>query len=103
MVKLNKVFCFILGVTYSLSVFANNTQPITCQKFQLHGIEQKINKLDEKFQWNDASCKIVATKSIFPRKDENSKFKYEKGMQVFVYQNYELKFICLPGWNCKAW
>lgn len=104
MIKLNKLLYFTLGVTYSFSVFANDIRPITCKEFQTPlEVQQKINKLDQKFEWNNLNCKIIATKSIFPKKYHNEDFKYEKGFQIFVYQDDQLKFICLPGWICKKW
>jgi len=89
----------LIGITFSLPTFAANVKPILCKNF--HGlleIKKQIISLDDKFEWNNPNCKIVGTKSIFPRKS-----KFEKGLQLFVYQDYQLKFICLPGWVCKSW
>ena len=105
-----KVISLILltGITLSMSVFANNSKPFAynrvCKDFKwFPEVKEKISSLDEKFEWNNPDCKILYTKTLLPRKDESGKFHFEKGLQLFVYQNYQLKFICLPGWICKAW
>jgi hypothetical protein len=91
---------FFIEITCSFPAFAANTMPIVCKDFKGLSLEVKkqIISLNDKFDWNNPNCKIVATKSIFPKKD-----KFEKGMQLFIYQDYQLKFICLPGWACKSW
>lgn len=93
----------LIGITFSLPAFSTNVKPILCKDFQWLEIKKQIISLDDKFEWNNPNCKIVGTKSIFPRKDKLGKMQFEKGLQLLVYQNYKLKFICLPGWVCKSW
>jgi len=91
-------------IGYSLSTFACPSHPHRCNHFQgFHGIKQQILSIDKTFQWNTPDCKIVGTESIFPRKNKNGTVRFEKGLQVFVYKNDHLKFICVPGWKCNAW
>jgi hypothetical protein len=99
-----KSLILLFGVALSISAYAHTSKSITCKDFQgLQDLKQKIISLDEKFDWNSSDCKIVGTRSTFPKKDNHGKFKFENGLQVFVYQDYQLKFICLPGWLCKTW
>lgn len=101
--KFKKFIYVLIGMAYSLTVFADGTNPITCSDFQVPlEIKQRISSFNQKFQWNNSNCKIVATKSIFP-KEKNNVLAYERGFQVFIYQDDQLKYICLPGWVCKAW
>lgn len=104
MINFKIIILMIIGITCSFPIFANNTKPIACKDFHAFSeIRQQINSLDQAFQWDNPSCKIVGIKSIFPRKNKNGVMQFEKGLQLFVYQDYQLKFICLPGWVCKAW
>lgn len=95
----------LLGcIVYSLSAFADNIKPINCKDFQgFPEIKQKIISIDKAFNLDDTNCKIVGTKSIFPRKNKNGLMQFETGLQIFLYDDYQLKFICLPGWICKPW
>lgn len=90
----------LIGIIFSFSVFEVNAEPIICKDFKglFVDVKKQINFLDNKFDWNNPNCKIVATKSVFPK---NTKF--ETGLQLFIYQDNQLKFICLPGWICKSW
>jgi len=101
-IKIFLILLFCIG--YSSISFANNTKPLMCKNF--HGfpeIKQKIISIDKTFRWDSTDCKIVGTKSIFPGKNKNGMVVFKSGLQIFVYNNYQLKFICLPGWICKAW
>jgi hypothetical protein len=100
---MKNIIWILVGMTLSFSVFANNEKPITCKDFRTLEIRQPIKTLDQNFQWDSPNCKIVATKSIFPKKDKNGNNQFEKGLQIFIYQDNQLKFICLPGWTCKSW
>lgn len=92
-------FMLLIGITFSFSTFAANVKPVSCKNVQgLLEIKKQIISLDNKFEWDNPNCKIIGTHSVFPRKN-----KFEKGLQLFVYQDYQLKFICLPSWACKAW
>jgi hypothetical protein len=96
-----KIFlCMLLiGITFSFPTFANNVKPVFCKDFQgILEAKKQIISLDNKFEWNNPNCKIVGTQSTFPKKA-----KFEKGLQLFVYQDYQLKFICSPGWVCKKY
>lgn len=99
-----KIISLLTGIALSLPVFASEQTPIVCKDFKAFPeVKDKINSLDDKFEWNSPECKIIATKSLLARKDQSGKIHFEKGLQLFFYQNYQLKFICLPGWVCKAW
>lgn len=99
-----KIGLLLSTLIFSLPLFANVIKPFECKNFPgLHRIKSPIHALDQTFAWDNPSCKIVATKSVFPRKNKNGIMQFEKGLQLFVYQNEQLKFICLPGWICKSW
>src|ERR1700722_10091307 len=104
MTKIKNILLLLICTGYSLSVFANGIRPITCKDSQgFSEIKEKIISIDKTFRWDSLSCNVVGTKSIFPRKNKNGIMKFEKGLQIFVYDNYQLQFICLPGWVCKQW
>ena len=99
-----KIISLLTGIVLSLPVFASDPTPYVCKDFKwFPEAKEKISSLDDKFEWNNPDCKIIASKTLLAKKDESGKFHFEKGLQLFVYQNYQLKFICLPGWICKAW
>lgn len=93
----------LVGIALSFPLSAHNEKPVACKEFQILEIRQPIKALDQNFQWNNPDCSIVATKSVFPKKDKNGKNQFEKGVQIFIYEDNQLKFICLPGWICKSW
>lgn len=104
MIKIKSIVWIIIGLAFSSPILANNERPITCKDFHSPlEVKQQIILLDQKFQWDNPGCKIVGTKSIFPRKDKNRIIQFKNGLQLFIYQNNQLKFICLPGWVCKSW
>lgn len=93
----------IIGMGVSTALFANDGFfRKTCKDFKNLEVNQRIKALEPTFQLDNPNCEIVATKSIFPRKNANG-VHFEKGIQLFVYQNNKLKFICLPGWQCESW
>lgn len=95
---------FVLGSLFSLPAFADKITPVQCKNSQMFPeVKEQILSLNQKVEWNSPNCSIIGTKSIFPKKDQSGKIKLEKGLQLFVYQNNQLQFICLPGWQCKAW
>ncbi len=99
-----KTFLLLICFMYSFSAFGNTSQPLSCKDFQgFADVKNKIISMDKTFDWNSQNCKIVETDSIFPKKNENGNMKFERGLQIFVYDSYQLKFICLPGWVCKSW
>jgi hypothetical protein len=103
---MTKIKFFLLGAcfAYSLTSFADSAKVINCKNSQGFGeIKQKILSIDKTFQWDNANCKMVGIQSLFPKKNDNGVVKFEKGLQVFVYDNDQLKFICLPGWVCNSW
>jgi len=102
--NIKNLLIILFTMMLSSAVFAYNEKPIVCK--DLHGlsnVKQSIKKLDKKFNWNSSNCKIVGTKSIFPRKNSKKTVSFTSGIQLFIYRNNQLKFICLPGWTCKAW
>ena len=102
--KLKNIVLVLIGMAVSFPVLADTLKPLACKKIKTFPeVEQKIELLDKQFSFDSQDCKLVATKSLFPKKDEDGVMKFEKGLQLFIYQNNELKFICLPGWVCKAW
>jgi hypothetical protein len=102
--KIAKMILVCVTALYSFPLFASPLQPHPCNKGDLFAlVKPEIMKLDHDFQWNNSSCQIIATKSAFPKAQNNGIKKFEDGLQLFVYQNYSLKYICLPGWTCKAW
>lgn len=104
MLKVKNLLLILLYVGCSFSAFGSSVKPITCKDFQgFHEIKQKIISMDKTLHWDSKNCKVVGTKSIFPRKNKNGLMQYEKGLQVFLYDDNQLKFICLPGWVCKPW
>jgi len=91
-------------MAYSFSSSAANVKMMTCKHSEgFREIKPQITAIAKSFQWQSATCKIVMTKSAFPRKNESGNVTFEKGLQIFVYDNNQLKFICLPGWVCKPW
>jgi len=97
--KIKNIVLMLLAMTISFSAFAAHEKLIACKDLAvLSQVKQRINKLDQQFQWESPSCRIVETRSLFPRQG-----RFEKGVQLFIYQNDQLKFICLPGWVCRAW
>ena len=104
MMKIKNLLLILISMGFSLSVFANSANPMICKDVQgFSEVKQKINTMDKSFHWNSPSCRIVGTKSIFPRKNDKGVMQFEPGLQLFVYEDYQLKFICLPGWTCKPW
>jgi len=103
MVKIKNIIWIPIGIIFTSLGFANNAQPIACKDLHDLEIKPKIQTFDKKFQWNNSNCQIVGTKSVFLKKDKNGVIHFEKGLQLFIYQNKQLKFICLPGWVCKPW
>ena len=101
--QIKNIVWVLIGMALSFSSYANIEKPIVCKDFHILEIRQQIEALDKQFQWDSPSCELVGTKSIFPRKDKKGIIQFEKGLQLFVYQNRQLKFICLPGWVCKYW
>src|ERR1700722_14768969 len=96
----NILLVFLISSAFSLPAFSAGLKPIVCKDLRgLIGLalRQQVSFADRKFDWNNADCKIIGTKSIFPKKDKLGKVQFEKGLQLFVYQNYKLKFMCLPG------
>lgn len=104
MTKIKSILLLLVCMGYSLFAFADNAKLLTCKDFKgFPGVKQKITAMDQTFKWDSSDCKIVGTTSLFPRKNKNDVMQFEKGLQIFVYDNYHLKFICVPGWICKAW
>jgi|SRR5579862_6735711 len=103
MAKITNFLLILLSICYSLPINAGSTKPINCKDFPGISEIKKIISIDKGFHWDAPNCKIVATKSIFPRQNHNGIMKFGKGLQLFLYDDYQLKFICLPGWVCKQW
>lgn len=103
MIKFKTCLVVLIGAL-SFSAFADNEKLVPCKNFNsLSQVIEQIKSLDQTFQWSSPNCKIVATKSIFPKKEKDGTTQFERGIQLLIYQNNELKFVCLPGWVCKSW
>lgn len=102
--KIKNLLTLLLAITLSSQIFASDVMRMSCQKFKdFADLKQQVAALDPNFSWQDPNCQIVGTKSIFPKQEKNGKINFAKGLQIFVYQQNKLKFICLPGWECKRW
>jgi len=102
MQKNNLLGCIMISLLATSAVAAANNI-ISCKDWQFEPMKQKISKYDQNFNWNNPDCKVIASKSLFPKRNNLGNFKFEKGIQAFVYVNNDLKYICLPGWVCKTW
>ena len=105
MSKLKKIAGIVLGICVSCTAVADKTRTLSCNTIPetFPGIKHSISKMAPDFDWKKKGCEIVATQSKFPKEHTPGVIKFEKGLQVFVYQDNALKYICLPGWMCKAW
>lgn len=104
MTKYVKLLAVSLILFFPFLGHATNLKPLPCQQFNyLHGIKEKVQGLDPKFNWTTSHCHIITARSIFPRNLKNGHTQFTPGLTVFIYELNHLKFICLPGWNCQAW
>lgn len=97
-------YLFVVAIAISaFPVYANHIQPSACNTSPFTEAKSAIIKLNQSFNWNSSDCEIIATKSEFPKQNKLGEWHFADGLQVFVYENKVLKYICLPGWSCKAW
>ena len=98
------VLLILACIGYPIISYANPIKLHLCKDFPgFHEIKRTIASIDKTFRWDTTDCKIIGTKSIFPRKNKNGLMGFATGLQLFIYNNYQLKFICLPGWICHPW
>lgn len=101
MINIVSMIAFMIFISPAI---ASEVKPILCRDFQLSSmVKKEIELLNPRFDWNSSDCKIVGTQSIFPRVQKAELIQFERGVQLFIYEKNQLKFICLPGWNCKPW
>lgn len=102
--KIIKTVVLCAGIVLSFTSFANNLKPISCNlTSHFEEVKEQIAILDPTFSWEGRGCQMIATQSIFPKKNNSGTKTFVHGLQLFIYQNQLLKFVCLPGWVCKKW
>jgi len=101
MMRIMNITWILIGLSLSLPAMANEIRPIPCN--HIFEVKQQIQSIAPNFEWNSPNCQIIGTRSLFPKKGTSGTTHFEKGLQVFVYLDKQLKFICVPGWVCKPW
>jgi hypothetical protein len=92
-------------ILFPFSLFAYDKQPVMCRNlhFEVENLKAKVNSIDQNVKWNSQNCKVVYTRSLFPRNQKNGTVRFEHGLELFFYQDNQLKVICIPGWECRKW
>lgn len=96
------ILASMIGLFSTVS-FAAAIKPVACKDFPMIQVKQSVQQIAPEMKWEDTSCKIVATKTVFPKKVGTGKIEFNPAMQISVYENGQLKVMCVPGLVCKLW